>query len=343
MKSDSQPEKPLFTEDSIRPDALMIEADRLHDEDNAWLWARREQFVNVDCPSCAGTNTRPHWVKDGFTYVQCAQCDTVFLNPRPGPTLLDEHYRTAQSYAFWSAKIFPASEPIRRDRIAKPRVEGVIDICKRYQGGRGGVLVEVGAGHGTFCVVARDTGFFDRVVAIDPAPSNAASCRARGLEVIEAPIEQVALDGASTDVVVSFEVIEHLFDPKQFLDACIKTLRPGGLLVLSCPNLKGFEVAALGTASRTVDPEHLSYFHPASLSALLKRCGLEVLELRTPGELDAEIVRKRAMTGFADFSGQPFMRTLLFEEWERVGANFQRFLSQNLLSAHMWAVARKAG
>src|SRR5439155_26773943 len=109
------------------------------------------------------------------------------------------------------------------------------------------------------------------------------------------------------EVVAAFEVIEHLFSPHDFLTACRDRLAPGGLVVLTCPNVRGFDVSVLGPVSDTVDVEHLNYFHPDSLCRLLERCGLTPLEALTPGELDAELVRKKALAGQFDLSGQPFL------------------------------------
>ncbi|OJY30007.1 MAG: hypothetical protein BGO98_48720 [Myxococcales bacterium 68-20] len=319
----------------------MQESDRLHAIDLQRLLERSSAFVEVPCPACNDERRTPLWDKDGFKYVLCSACGTAYLSPRPPPTLLDEYYKTAENYVFWSRHIFPASDAARREHIARPRVVRLVDIARRHGLSPGGTLVEVGAGHGTFCEEAASNAFFGRVVAIEPTPSNAESCRkARGVEVIEEPIEAVQLGTIAADVVASFEVIEHLFAPAAFVSACAKALRPGGLLVLSCPNLHGFEVATLQTASRTVDPEHLNYFHPTSLRALLTRCGLEVVELLTPGRLDAEIVRKRALAG--DFElRDPFVEEILLRRWTELGGPFQDFLANNMLSAHMWAVARR--
>jgi SAM-dependent methyltransferase len=47
---------------------------------------------------------------------------------------------------------------------------------------------------------------------------------------------QMCLADEALDVVVSFETIEHLQDPVQFLNECQRVLRPGGLLICSTPN-----------------------------------------------------------------------------------------------------------
>ena len=142
-------------------------------------------------------------------------------------------------------------------------------------------------------------------------------------------------------MVATFEVVEHLFSPRQFLDACRGLLTEGGILVLTTPNVQGFDVALLAEASDTFDVEHLNYFHPKSISHLLTTCGFQVLEVLTPGELDAELARKKILAGEVDFTGQRFLRRVLIDEWDRLGAPFQAFLSENGLSSHMWIVARR--
>jgi hypothetical protein len=61
----------------------------------------------------------------------------------------------------------------------------------------------------------------------------------------------------------------------------------------------------------------------------------------TPGELDAELARKKILAGEVDFTGHRFLRRVLIDEWDRLGTPFQTFLSENGLSSHMWIVARR--
>ena len=135
-------------------------------------------------------------------------------------------------------------------------------------------------------------------------------------------------------------MIEHLFSPRAFLERCAALLKPGGRLIVTCPNVQGFDVELLGERSATVDAEHLNYLHPGSLGALAERCGLEVVEILTPGRLDAELVRKRALAGEVELP--PFLQRVLIDEWERLGAPFQDFLVEHGLSSNMWLVARAA-
>jgi hypothetical protein len=97
----------------------------------------------------------------------------------------------------------------------------------------------------------------------------------------------------------------------------------------------------LGTRSDSVDHEHLNYFSPPSLRQLLAACNFEVVEIDTPGRLDAQLVRKKALAGEIDLQADAFLRRVLVDEWDRLGGAFQAFLSEHGLSSHMWVVARR--
>jgi 2-polyprenyl-3-methyl-5-hydroxy-6-metoxy-1,4-benzoquinol methylase len=275
-----------------------------------------------------------------MSYKRCDNCETLYISPRPTPEILEKYYTSSENYAYWNQFIFPASEAVRREKIFRPRAERVLDICRRYNVPTD-ALLEVGAGFGTFCEEMRRLAVFRRVLAVEPTPQLAQTCRERGIEVIEKPVEQIQFEHETINVIVCFEVLEHLFSPQDFVRQCARLLQPDGLLVVTCPNVKGFDVATLQALSDTVDVEHLNYFHPRSLSHLTESNGFSVLEVQTPGKLDAELVRKKALSGEFDLSNQPFLNRVLIESWGECGDAFQSFLVDNKMSSHMWLVARK--
>lgn len=328
-------------EHDIRPRDLVEGMRAASEADRALFLGMQERFVEVGCPACGQRSTTPKWLKHGLSFVRCDGCTTVFMSPRPGREDLERYYRESRAYKYWCDVIFPASEDVRRESIFRPRLQRVIAYGEQY-GLRSPRLFEVGAGFGTFCSVALESGKFSSVVAVEPTPSLAAACRERGIDVIEAPIERVDVDEHRADVVAAFEVLEHLLDPAAFIDACGRLLQPGGLLVLSCPNGRGFEIEVLAEASDTVDMEHLNYFTPSSLSQLVTGRGFEVLEVSTPGLLDVDIVRNKVLHDGFDLAGQRFLQMVLLEDYERLGSAFQGFLQANGLSTHMWLVARRS-
>lgn len=325
-------------EEEIRPEQLMLENFELRSEDIKLLLHQKEKFCNVPCPACESDNYKFVFEKEGFTFVICKECETLFINPRPTFTMIRKFYETSKCMKHWN-KIFSVTEESRRNEIFAPRVERVMELCKKNNS-KGGVLLDVGAGFGTFCEEITKKGFFDKVIAVEPSHELAEACRHKGLNVIQEPIEKIKLD--EVNVITSFELIEHLFYPRDFLISCARALSKNGLLILTTPNIKGFDLLILNMLSDNIaGPNHLNYFHPKSLTKLLQECGLNVIEVLTPGKLDAEIVRKKILAGQLDISNQPFLNHILIEKWETLGYAIQRFLADNGLSSHMWVVAKK--
>lgn len=327
-------------EKDIRPDVLMKDHVKYAAEDIKELLNHSQNFVEVPCPACNSLSSKEIFFKNGMHYVVCQVCETLFTNPRPTPQILEQYFAISKNYKYWNEVVFPASEKVRREKIFRPRAVRLAEICARYNIKRD-TLLEVGSGFGTFCEEVKKVGLFKRVIAVEPSPDLAETCRKKGLEVIQKPIENIHLKKESVDVVVSFEVIEHLFSPREFIKSCASVLSPGGLLVISCPNMKGFDILILKELSESIDTEHLNYFNPTSLSNLVKSLGFDILEITTPGKLDAELVRKKILSKQYDISNNPFLEMVLLDRWEDVGAAFQQFLAENNLSSHLWLVGRK--
>jgi SAM-dependent methyltransferase len=326
--------------EEIRPSELLGDQATRLAADIERLLRRSGEFVDVACPACDGPNHDFALTKYELSFVTCSDCGTMYMTPRPSPDVLAEYYALSENYAYWNAVIFPASEDARREKLFRPRAERVVELHRRHGAGEGAIL-DVGAGFGTFGLEAQALGPWSRVIALEPTPDLARTCRERGLEVLEETFEETQVADGTIDTLTAFEVVEHLFSPREFFERAYRLLAPNGLLVVTCPSVDGFDIATLGAGSTAVDNEHLNYFRPPSLAALAERCGFGVLEVSTPGELDAELVRAEALAGRADLSGQRFLRRVLIDDWDRLGAPFQRFLADNLLSSHLWLVAQK--
>jgi 2-polyprenyl-3-methyl-5-hydroxy-6-metoxy-1,4-benzoquinol methylase len=330
-----------LSEKELCPDDLLAEQEAAFARDIERLHSRHSEFVNVCCPACSASSASFAFRKYGFSFQSCDDCRTIYMSPRPSSAVMSDYYSNSENYAYWAKYIFPASEVSRREKIHKPWLTRLADYCDRFNI-RKGTLIEVGPGFGTFSELATASGLFGDVIAIEPTPEMAASCRTRGVNVIEKRIEDILeKEIGPVDALVAFEVIEHLFDPAAFVSQCARLLSPGGLLVLSCPNGMGFDISVLGGGALSVDAEHVNLFNPGSLTRLLESSSFSVLEASTPGRLDAELVRDAVLKGELDLANNPFLTRVLIDEWERLGWPFQQFLSANGLSSHMWIAARK--
>jgi 2-polyprenyl-6-hydroxyphenyl methylase/3-demethylubiquinone-9 3-methyltransferase len=113
-------------------------------------------------------------------------------------------------------------------------------------------LLDVGCGGGLLCEPLARLGA--EVTGIDPAPTNVEVARLHagqsGVRVAyeQSTVEDQVAAGRRFDVVLAMEVVEHVADVRDFVEACCAAVRPGGLLFMATLNrtLRSFGLAIVG-------------------------------------------------------------------------------------------------
>ena len=259
-------------EHDIRPAELDEGKIKALEEDLERLHANIDDFVEVNCPACSSSSSIFEFEKYGFKFERCTDCQTVYMNPRATPEILDDFYSNSRLYAYWDKYIFPASRSTRMQNIFRPRVEYINDLCKK-ENIETNLIVEIGSASGMFCEEATKSNHFKRVLGIEPSSDQVETCRQLGLEVIESTIENVKDLDQTADIVVSFETIEHISSPSSFILSARNIFKKEGLMVLTCPNYLGFDILCMGKNSDSLDAEHINMFNPDSLRLLVENSG----------------------------------------------------------------------
>ncbi|GFG68836.1 class I SAM-dependent methyltransferase [Mycolicibacter senuensis] len=106
-----------------------------------------------------------------------------------------------------------------------------------------------------------------RVIGLDYDDAAVAHVTARypRVEAVQGNLAELPLPDAAVDVVVNFQVIEHLWDQAQFIAECARVLRPGGLLMISTPNRITFSPGR----DTPINPFHTRELNAAELTELL--------------------------------------------------------------------------
>ncbi|WP_406816484.1 class I SAM-dependent methyltransferase [Mycobacterium sp. M23085] len=126
-------------------------------------------------------------------------------------------------------------------------------------------VLEAGCGEGYGADLI--AGVARRVIAVDYDEAAVAHVRRRypRVDVMQANLARLPLPDASVDVVVNFQVIEHLWDQTQFVTECARVLRPSGLLLMSTPNRITFSPGR----DTPINPFHTRELNAAELTQLL--------------------------------------------------------------------------
>jgi SAM-dependent methyltransferase len=299
----------------------------------------RSKLIEVDCPACGGSS-RFAFEKYGFGHRQCEKCRTLFCSPRPPDELLTIFYNQYEAPRLWTELLLKTDNE-RKALQSKPRVEKMIALMQSNDKAGGRVALDIGAGSGAYSLALKNSGFFREVIAMDLSADCVKVCRELGLNSRLGTVSEV--ETASVDFICLNDLIEHLFDPLAFLRECLRVLRPKGYISIATPNGEGFDFKILKEQTKNITPpEHLNYFNPYSMGAILERAGFEVVSVETPGILDVDIILREKKAGFPLKDKNEYLAYLLDQEGP-VLKEFQKYLASNKLSSHMLAMAKKRG
>jgi SAM-dependent methyltransferase len=158
-------------------------------------------------------------------------------------------------------------------------------------GTRPGRALDIGAAGGGNTRVLRAHGWLP--VALEYSHDGAAVARERGLDVIRADARHLPLPSRSLDLVIAFDILEHIEEDGLAAAEIHRTLRPGGTALIAVPadlRLWSAHDVAVG---------HVRRYDRAGLAAVIEKAGLIIDELWSWNVLLRPVAawRRRRSTG----------------------------------------------
>ncbi len=161
--------------------------------------------------------------------------------------------------------------------------------------GAGLRIFDLGCGNGS--VAHALAGLGHEVAGVDPSKEGIAHANAAYPELrLERgdAYEPLAERFGQFDAVVSLEVVEHLYAPRDYARTLAALIRPGGFAIVSTPYhgyLKNLALALSGKMDRHFtalwDHGHIKFWSIATLTTLLEEAGLRVAEVHRVGRIPA--------------------------------------------------------
>lgn len=219
------------------------------------------------CTVCGETRSEPSL---GGMLRRCQGCafQWTAADLPPPDELYDESYYESESYRRYFAM------------ATQWRFEAARRLRWLLSAVRPATLMEAGPAGGFFLEAARDRG-----IAVDGVEVSETAARyARdtlGVPVRQGTFERTVL-ASPVEAVCAFHVLEHVSDPREFLQAARGMLAPDGWLALEVPNISSAAAARDGESWVDLAPRyHNWHFSPESLTRLVTETGFRVVRADT--------------------------------------------------------------
>lgn len=242
------------------------------------IWKINQTQAANYCEMCGATSSNQVVVRpDGLPIHECSQCGFCFLANRPDSKALSEYYdndyfqnsQTYQDYYNYAQAIF--------DLNYCPRLQQLAPFILTWKNKK---VLDIGCAAGGSLALLRKKGALVTGIEISKDACRAAFKRFR-LEVINKSLENIQLSDESFDVVMMFDVLEHLQRPGKALEHITDSLQMGGHLALTVPNFNRFSIEGLNWLGLQKYWEHINYFKSSVLCDKLSKLGFDIIELHS--------------------------------------------------------------
>jgi 2-polyprenyl-3-methyl-5-hydroxy-6-metoxy-1,4-benzoquinol methylase len=307
----------------------------------SWL---TEELENVSCDYCGSTELCREFTRaDKMRVVECARCGLAYLNPRPRPDFIARLYEADYFTGALAGRgegglwcdVEPSTSRVSADKKNVPRPVAIIN--EMFGGLLNKDVLEIGCATGDLLSRMQKEGA--RVKGLEISDYAADIARKRGSDVTTGTIEDyVVADRLRFDVVMAFEVIEHVLSPKRFLDHVASLLDKGGLFILSTPNYSCVNRHGDQWFGFRTSFEHIYFFSVEVLMRMAAKSGLVLKYWETSfgtggnsggGFLRRQIERSYIFSVFSKEFGVPRAIHLFLDK----SARYQPFGSGHTLMA----------
>ena len=337
-----------FLENRSVNDAEKIFKQRLSDAKYIYKKYSKD-FVTRSCPYCDSSQYKKvdefHKMYD---ICKCRKCNSSFVNPVPPIEAISDYYENCKCNRQLSQVIknrYNSNDFINDDRVQLvcAQIDKIVNLKKTKIS-----ILEVGCNNGAF---------LSKLQLVLDQKYKSCSFEIDGVDIdsdaIKNPVNHelnlmhgFAEDISDTktnkyDLIIHFELIEHLIDPISFVNSIYKMLQSEGIMIFTTPNILGLDNQALGynntryLAHALFPPMHLNAFSTQNIVHFLATNGFMIDEIETPGMLDIDILNLCA----DEIDNSIFQSIANLDQDMR--ALIQEFLVEMKVSSHMQCVAIK--
>jgi 2-polyprenyl-3-methyl-5-hydroxy-6-metoxy-1,4-benzoquinol methylase len=192
----------------------------------------------------------------------------------PIPNNLDKIYGENYFHAT-GAQEFGYSDYDRDKEPMRHIFEQYLDTFEQFSKNKS--VIDIGCATGYFLDIAKKRGWKTHGVEISEFAAQEAASRGHDIFVSQLPELNI---GDRVDIVTMWDVLEHVDDPRAYLQAAHRLLNDGGYVAINTVDISSLWASLMGKRWHLiVPPEHIHYYNPTNLKELLKQTGFETLNI----------------------------------------------------------------
>jgi 2-polyprenyl-3-methyl-5-hydroxy-6-metoxy-1,4-benzoquinol methylase len=247
----------------------------------------RHHYLKVDsnngfakrdsCPVCSSTETTVFTEKEGISHFECSNCHCCY--PEYIPNDVNDIY-SDDEYVNEFNGIDSNREEYKKTRFGKERLNLIKSRIGTLQGKS---IMDIGCGTGWFLDLCKENGMdcWGQELGTELAKQTS---KRLNIEVISLPVNEIITKDNSFDVIVMFDLIEHLTEPVDFVKHLKRLLKKDGIMLILTPNFDSFGIKKLRSNSSLVMPtDHLCIFSEKSVKILSDLVGMNLEYLAFSG------------------------------------------------------------
>jgi 2-polyprenyl-3-methyl-5-hydroxy-6-metoxy-1,4-benzoquinol methylase len=199
--------------------------------------------------------------KEWGRHVKCKNCQLIYMNPMEKVSKTNEYYSKAKN----------THAPTIRESYLRT-AESQVRLVRKYANGTN--LLDIGCAQGFFLFDASKAGYTAKGIEIAQDAATYAR-REFGLDIEAKPFEELQFAENYFDVVTLWQVLEHVPYPLMMLKEVHRILKPGGLLVVSTPNIEAIPAKILRKRWWDIKRLHINQFTTRTLTDILQNTGFK--------------------------------------------------------------------
>ena len=211
-----------------------------------------------------------------FPYVQCRQCNLIYLQLRPTPEEIQRYYPSEYQ---------PYKQAIQDERLPWMRwarwrnINRFCQIVQESTNLKTGRILDVGCSTGIFLDAMRYQGW--ETTGVETSENAVQYARQRfNLDVFHGQLHELQSRPGCFDVITLWNVIEHLYQPLETFVEAFRLLKHDGVLLLVYPSWESIDRRLFGSSWVGFDaPRHLYVFPRSVMIKMLAAAGYEIIQL----------------------------------------------------------------